>query len=107
MTDRVKMAQKVADIVLKNYSPVTLANGKMDDYANDYVISDPDRANAALKIHIDNDEQRRNVIYRATGKYDTEYQKERDRKAEEARIKAEEPPKRRAQEEENQRKAAE
>jgi len=34
--------QKIADLMLKNYSPVAFAGGELDEYANGYVLSNKD-----------------------------------------------------------------
>ena len=47
--DRIITAQKVADVMLKNYSPIAFANGKDTFYSNRYVLKD----RALLKQQLD------------------------------------------------------
>lgn len=48
--DKLITAQKIADVMLKNYSPVTFANGEIDQYAENYVINSRTILKERLKI---------------------------------------------------------
>ena len=37
--DKILAAQKIADVVLKNYSPIAFVNGELDSYADNYVVN--------------------------------------------------------------------
>ena len=42
LKDRIITAQKIADVMLKNYSPIAFANGMLDQYADNYVLNNKD-----------------------------------------------------------------
>ena len=41
--ERLVAGQEIADVVLRNYSPVAFTNGKLDKYANYYIVNNADR----------------------------------------------------------------
>ena len=47
--NRIIVAQKIADVMLKNYSPVAFANGELDQYASNYVVNDRERLKGQLE----------------------------------------------------------
>ena len=41
--ERLVAGQEIADVILRNYSPVAFTNGKLDKYANYYIVNNADR----------------------------------------------------------------
>ena len=48
--NRFETSQKISDVILKNYSPVTFADGKLDRFADNYVLSRPKILKDCLQI---------------------------------------------------------
>ena len=50
LENRFETSQKISDVILKNYSPVTFADGKLDRFADNYVLSRPKILKDCLQI---------------------------------------------------------
>ena len=60
--DRLITAQRIADVMIKNYSPITFADHKLDYYADNYVLKDDELLRKQLSFERLTDEQMESMI---------------------------------------------
>ena len=72
---RVKAAQSITNVLMQNYSPVAFANGKMDEYAKDYVFERRTALASWLSNQDFNKDEIDSIMNGATGKALTEDEK--------------------------------
>jgi hypothetical protein len=56
--NRIVTAQRIADVMLRNYSPVTFVNGELDAYADSYVVNDSALLQEQLQMLGDFDDEK-------------------------------------------------
>ena len=62
LKDRLITAQRIADVMIKNYSPITFADHKLDYYADNYVLKDDELLRKQLSFERLTDEQMESMI---------------------------------------------
>ena len=62
LKDRLITAQMIADVMIKNYSPITFADHKLDYYADNYVLKDDELLRKQLSFERLSDEQMESMI---------------------------------------------
>jgi hypothetical protein len=61
-SERLLITQRVADVLLNNYSPVAFVNGDLDKFADNYIIVSNDRLDIWMEKFVETDSQKREIF---------------------------------------------